>query len=109
MCMEDIRLGRELGPVARSEIIPGGAATLFLQANPKRTRFLVSSGGAATLWLAPKGITPASGVGFALSTSHPMHEFRIEDIGRMVCEEWSAFTVAPQAVTWIDSTLERSQ
>jgi hypothetical protein len=110
VCMEDIKLGRELAPAAFRFSPAGGSASVFLPADPLRTRIVVSSDGTNTVWIAPEGLTPANLVGFCLNAGYPRMEIRVEDWGRLVQGAWTVFPGAGNPIIAVMvATLERQR
>jgi hypothetical protein len=110
MCMEDIKLGRELSPAATVVAVATGAARSLVPADPNRTRLVLSSDGTGTLFVAPEGITPAALTGFVLNPSLPQMTIRVEEWGKLVVGAWQAFAAAGTInVATMQATLERQR
>lgn len=94
MCLEDVRLGRELSPSAKLVPVATGAAVQLLDPDETRTRITFSSDGTGTVFIGCEGITPAAVTGFALTPGEPMKDFDVERWGKLTTGAWRAFASA---------------
>lgn len=92
--MEDVRLGRDLAPVAKIVPVPTGAPVQLLDADETRTRITFSSDGTGTVFIGCEGITPAALTGFALTPGEPVKDFDVERWGKLTTGAWRAFASA---------------
>ena len=109
MCLEDIRLGRQLGTQASIVSVVTGAARDLVPPDVWRTRLTFSSDGTGTLHLGCEGITPAAGQGFTLTPTNPVITIRVEEWGKLVQGRWQAFAAAGTILVAVaQSTLEKA-
>lgn len=108
MCMEDIRLGRQLGPQAKAVLVPTATVTALLPPDPNRTRIVVSGNGVDLLYVTPEDMTPGTATGFCLTPTRPQMVIRVEEWGRLVGGAWRAYTDgANMQVGVMTATLEK--
>lgn len=100
MCMEDIRIGRELEPDAPRQFTIVGGEALLCGADQNRTRLIVSTDGADVVQLSPAyGSGSVFGV-WTLTVATPSVVLRVEDWGKLVTMAWRAqCLVGPVIVT----------
>src|SRR5262249_4788283 len=108
MCMEDVRLGRDLAVEAKSIALPNATATIVAGNDPNRTLIAFSFQPGSTQTIAPQGITPTALIGIILQTGAPYREFRVQDYGKLVQGPWQAFASAGgTAITVITASLTK--
>lgn len=108
MCMEDIRLGRELSGLTRSVVLPAATVTAIAAQNVRRTRLVVSNAGATVVFIGPQTNPPTATSGIALTAGAPVLVLRVEDWGNMLYQSWSAIDpAAGQIVTVTEMQLGR--
>lgn len=108
MCMEDIRLGRALAAAPRTVTLTAATAKQIAGNDVSRTRLVVAADGTNVVFVAPLGVTPANGVGLALTASVPFAVFTVEEYGKLVQGPWSAFCqAAGPTLTIIEASLEK--
>jgi hypothetical protein len=84
MCMEDVRLGRELAPQARAVAVTAGTPLVVLGPDPQRTRVIISGDGVGTVFVGFDGLAPTATQGVCLPPQDPRETFRVEEWGRLV-------------------------
>lgn len=107
MCMEDIRIGRELNTNYKVINVVATVITRLASADPKRVS--IAFGSTATqIYFQPGPSSIAAETGFgSLSNGEPFVA-RIQDYGQAVCQEWFGYSpVGDNLVTVIENTLER--
>lgn len=108
MCMEDIRIGRQTGPLAKVTDVPGASDTVFLDANPDRITFTVSACGVTPVVIWPASGVTSLGFGIMLSLETPVRTITVEDVGVAIIQRWFAGGVGGgSTVACIEGNLER--
>jgi hypothetical protein len=109
VCMEDIKIGREVSSNIKRTAVAAGSAVEIAPANPKRVALLVSSDNTADIFIGPEMLPPTATGGIALTIGVTVQRFRVEDIGTLITQRWFAFSPAgTKQVTVIDSELGRN-
>jgi hypothetical protein len=94
MCMEDIKLGRQLDTnVSNALVSVAGSQVAGTSVNRTRLIFSASDLGATgqiRVWPKRMGTTYTGGI--CLITGHPTEVVRIEEYGSMICEAWLGAT-----------------
>lgn len=107
MCMEDIRISRELDTNYKTITVPAATLTQVVSADPKRIS-LAFGPTATQVYFQPGPSRVADATGFGtLSADGPL-TLHIEDFGQAICQDWWAWSpVAVNVVTIVENTLQR--
>lgn len=89
MCMEDVKIGRNL--LSQCTTIPvTSSPTRVLSADPNRVAIIFSCDVSTPIQVAPRTANAAQGIGFCLTLQNPIFKITIEEAGNMVTEQWNA-------------------
>lgn len=90
MCKEDLRMGREFAsrtfPLTVGGVVPNPA----LPQNVKRVRLVFAGDGQEVQFVAPIINGVGGGTAFFLTPGSPVVILRIEDVGPLLYEKWTA-------------------
>lgn len=109
MCMEDIRLGRDLESGVRH--INQGLDGFIIVAppDPLRTMIAFSTSADFLTFVRPRELFGVNGSGWALTTSNPTKVFTVQEFGKMVQAAWTADDAAQGATLTVwTSTLGKT-
>ena len=107
MCMDDIRIGRQLNTNIKAVSVPATTLTRLASADPKRVS--ISFGAADTMiYYQPGPISQAAPIGYgSLNQDAPM-TLDIQLYGQAIIQEWFAWSpVAANVVMVIENSLEK--
>lgn len=108
MCIEDIRLGRQLAAMPKTVALNAATPTPLCGGDEKRTRLIVAGGAAGNIFIGPPGVVPTTTVGIPLVAGYPIHVFKVEEWGKIVTGSWSAIAAAGTPVVVVtECSLEK--
>lgn len=108
MCMEDIRIGRELGGEIRQATSAGATPTLIMPSDTYRTSLILSGNGTADCYVLPENLNFALASGFALTAESPVLNFTLDNAGPFLRGRWFIYDGGtPVVVTAISTSLRR--
>lgn len=90
MCMEDIRLGRQLGPTVFRVSLNPATLTPIIPVTRGRTRIIISTDAADPVFVKPEGMISSGLFGFCITVAQGQMILRVEDWGRLIEGAFSA-------------------
>lgn len=81
MCMEDVRIGRDMNGVVRSVPVGDGVAVQIANADPKRARLVVSTSGGSLAVLGDRSMDLTAYKGFTFGQSPQTMVLTVEEYG----------------------------
>lgn len=106
MCMEDVKIGRNLSSQVRLITVPADTITTIAAASPDRYSMIVSNDSAANFHLTPSPAGQTGVGGITLTRQNCVVNLTLDNCGSMLQQSWVAFSPGvSQVVCVIDNTL----
>lgn len=108
MCLEDVRLGRELNPDSGTTTTNLSGVSSLFPVDPKRTRIIFLGDGTTGISVYPRGFNGGQFRGVKLTAQTPVQVVRVEDYGPLVWRDWLADDGGlGGTLSWFLMTLEK--
>lgn len=93
MCMEDIKIGRNLSSQFKVVIVPTAAQTVVCSPDPSRVCIVFSGQGLSVVHFSPVGMNSSLTSGISATASSPVVRIHIDDYGSLVTQGWQATAI----------------